>query len=471
MEEISHTHLFGADCLLVERSDSLRLYAKDENDYPIIYRHCIDAGFDISYRTLSGKKSDASIDYAKPCCGAVDLYPRYIFERYIDKPVSGFELTGEAVDDFFSPADYYYFKSNFEEGNQVDLVYGSELVRAWKIIFEGSSVGVALKYGGILSRGTSSDLMLHPKIEVSFEPSNSVDYVFRVYKILVRFLQIVRYRHSYGRLRVDLFSGTSDKKSFIGRLRECSSSRVPLAKVGHIAGFRLYLPHIEKVLQFAADNTEYDCRHYPENELRCFKEDYSLIDFTSIYTAFEAECNADRELYLKYEVDPYKSVRRKFLKYAKAFPSDGSDVVACFLKEVNNRVSGIGRNRGQRQSIMRAYGLLKSAVDSSLSALFHLGNCGEARTLSDDEIFQIADALTKLRGGVFHGTYSGALSDSDIDRIRFLEVLTYAQTLKRIGFDDSVIERIVGLVFDSNSIALNESLRFQEGMKPLLSEA
>ena len=44
----------------------------------------------------------------------------------------------------------------------------------------------------------------------------------------------------------------------------------------------------------------------------------------------------------------------------------------------------------------------------------------------------------------------------DARRISFLEILTHAMMLKRLGLDDPDIERIIGVVFSCNYIVFNE---------------
>lgn len=47
-------------------------------------------------------------------------------------------------------------------------------------------------------------------------------------------------------------------------------------------------------------------------------------------------------------------------------------------------------------------------------------------------------------------------SDVDAQKIRFLEILTYSQLLKRIRLEDPDIERVIGALFGCNYVLFQE---------------
>ena len=61
-----------------------------------------------------------------------------------------------------------------------------------------------------------------------------------------------------------------------------------------------------------------------------------------------------------------------------------------------------------------------------------------------------------LRVSMSHGDSTSSFSDEDAQLIRFFEILIYSQTLKRIGFSDSDIERIIGALFGCNYVLVQE---------------
>ena len=77
-------------------------------------------------------------------------------------------------------------------------------------------------------------------------------------------------------------------------------------------------------------------------------------------------------------------------------------------------------------------------------------------SLQEKEIKKIAIFLAGQRGSVAHGGFTSMFSDVDAQKIRFLEILTYAQMLKRVGLGDLDIERIIGAVFYCHYILSQE---------------
>ena len=77
-------------------------------------------------------------------------------------------------------------------------------------------------------------------------------------------------------------------------------------------------------------------------------------------------------------------------------------------------------------------------------------------SLQDTDLKKIATFLAGQRGAVAHGGFSGTFSDLDAQKIRFLEILTYAQFLKRVGLGDADIERVIGALFGCNFVLFKE---------------
>ena len=69
---------------------------------------------------------------------------------------------------------------------------------------------------------------------------------------------------------------------------------------------------------------------------------------------------------------------------------------------------------------------------------------------------EVVEFLVGQRGAIAHGRFSGVFSDIDAQKIHFLEILTYAQLLKRVGLNDEEIERVIGIVFGCNYVVFRE---------------
>lgn len=106
--------------------------------------------------------------------------------------------------------------------------------------------------------------------------------------------------------------------------------------------------------------------------------------------------------------------------------------------------------------IVNAYQVLHEALDKSIENIFYLPEFRLKGPLQMKEIKKIAGFLAGQRGKVAHGGFSGAFSDVDAQKIHFLEIITCAQLLKRVGLEDEDIERIVGAVFGCNYVLFQE---------------
>ena len=76
--------------------------------------------------------------------------------------------------------------------------------------------------------------------------------------------------------------------------------------------------------------------------------------------------------------------------------------------------------------------------------------------MTSKNLNEVVEFLTGQRGAIAHGRFSSIFSDVDAQKIHFLEILTYAQMLKRIGLDDKDIERVVGVLFGCNYVFFQE---------------
>ena len=95
-------------------------------------------------------------------------------------------------------------------------------------------------------------------------------------------------------------------------------------------------------------------------------------------------------------------------------------------------------------------------MNGSLKYILYRTKYVSEKTWNDNTISSIAQWLVDLRGTIVHGDSTSSFSDEDAQLIRFFEILIYSQTLKRIGFSDSDIERIIGALFGCNYVLVQE---------------
>ena len=126
----------------------------------------------------------------------------------------------------------------------------------------------------------------------------------------------------------------------------------------------------------------------------------------------------------------------------------------AFISNARANLLKQGTEFGQRKKIKNAYSVLKKALESSIENIFFLPAFSCKVYLTIKNLNEVVEFLTGQRGAIAHGRFSGVFSDVDAQKIHFLEILTYAQMLKRIGLDDKDIERVVGVLFGCNYVFL-----------------
>ena len=457
MKETGQITLWNTEFVFVVDAENILLISKDKEDIKKINSHFDDTNFIINYSPSVGN-STAFIERVQfGYNGAIKLFPKYIVDQCHTDSFAGFEITGEAIDDFFSPSRYFYDRREKDVTESVDFIYHSEIADKWTVTFEDQPITITLSYGDILRWGTASDLMLHPKLTVDFEQTSDTQYMYRVYSFVVRFLQLVRYDTKCGKLRVELFCKEQEKMSYNGRLYDFSIDQSQFYKGNHEAEYGCYKPYIQRFLQFAADSPEYNFSHYPSNGIRYRGRHYSAVDFLNVFSAFESECHAASKLYENADTTKIQSVKDSLVALVEGYPStDLSEEETEFLKNARENLIKQGTEFGQRKKLKIAYGILKEALESSIENIFYLPTFKCKGNLTKKQLGDVVELLVAQRGAIAHGRFVGMFSDFDAQKIHFLEILTYAQMLKRIGLENKDIERVIGVVFGCNYVAFNE---------------
>lgn len=458
MVDTSYVTVWNTECILVEESDGLYLIPKEKDDIQKIRPYFDDQEFVLRYSGKIGYDSIAFVERVQHQMNhTIKIFPKYIINRCHIESFSGFEMTGEAIDDFFSPVRYFYDRPKADEKIKADFFYNHEVADEWVISFEGKSLTITLSYGDILSHGIASDLKLHPKLTVEFEQTTDTLFVYRVYSCIVRFLRVIRYDTNCGKLSVELFDRTGGRFSYNGKLRDFAIGQDLFYKGIHEVEYSCYRPYIQRFLQFAADNTQYTFYHYPTEGLRFRGIHYSAVDYMNIFAAFEAECHANEDLYENADATKVQSIKDTLVEQIKTYPRDGlKKEETDFIRNARDRIMQLGTQYGQQKKITNAYGVLHKALDGSIENIFYLPEFRLNGPLKSKDLKKIAEFLAGQRGAVAHGGFSGVFTDADAQKIHFLEILTYAQLVKRAGLDDCDIERVIGAVFGCNHVLFQE---------------
>ena len=457
MKETGQITLWDVEFVFVVDDDSILLIPKEKEDIKKINSHFDDIDFIINYSYNIGHATAFIERVEYGINGAIKLYHKYIVDKCHKDLFAGFEITGEAIDYFFSPSRYFFDRRKKGMEANVDFIYHSEIADKWTVTFEDRPITITLSYGDILRWGTASDLMLHPKLTVDFDQTSDTQYVYRVYSFIIRFLQLVRYDTKCGKLRVELVCREQGKMSYNGRLYDFSMDQSQFYKGNHEIEYGCYKPYIQRFLQFAADSPEYNSSHYPSNGLRYRGMHYSAVEFLNIFSAFESECHADSKLYENTDTTKIQSIKGSLVALIEGYPStDLSDEESEFLRNTKENLMKQGTEFGQRKKLKIAYGILKESLKSSIENIFYLPTFKCKGDLTTKQLGDVVEFLVAQRGAIAHGRFVGMFSDLDAQKIHFLEILTYAQMLKRIGLEDKDIERIIGVVFGCNYVVFRE---------------
>lgn len=457
MNETGYITLWDVECVYIVEDNDIIIIPKHSDDIRKINSHFDDQNFVIKYHSAIGCAIAfiERVEFSAQQC--IKLFPKYIINRFNNQAFSGFEITGEAIDCFFSPSRYFYDRAKLGVSSNVDLIYHSEIADQWAVFFENKQIKITLSYGDILRRGVGSDLMLHPKLTVAFDQTDDTEFVYRVYSIIVRFLRIVRYDLRRGKHRIELYGENDGKRYFNGCMYDFFMENSEFSVFSHEIEYGFYKPYIGRFLQFSADNPQYAFHHYPTNGIRYRGRHYSAVDFLNIFSAFESECNADQDLYKNADTARIQRIKDSIINLINEYPSkELTSEEKAFLDNAKQNLLKQGTEFGQRKKIKKAYRILQKALETSIGNIFFLPEFRCNGDLSNDELDIIVEFLVGQRGTIAHGGFFDAFSDADAQKIHFLEILTYAQLLKRIGLDDIDIERVIGIVFGCNYIAFQE---------------
>ena len=435
----------GIDCVLYQDSDGIRLLPVDHNDKIVKYTGKRDFIFSYKQRLYD---SIFLIDRVEMCLDfSIKLVPKYNLICMRDTKIQGLEIYGGAIDDFFNPVGYFFPKRKNGEVIR-DILYNQENVDVWKIKFENDDITIALYYGNVLSNGAGSDMVIHPKLSVRFSHSeNNIDYIYRVYSVITRFLQIVRYDLYFGNCVVNL---TDTLGNFCGRFYDYDIYNTDYSKQMLENHYKYYKTNIAAILQFSADNQTLYMNHFPQKTSRLSENDFTTENLISIFGAFESEYALLKDIYGKADKSCIKSIKTKLISiFDEHYKCVNSDEEKSFLTIAKSKISNIGNELGQAKKMQKVYERLLPALKSSVADILYLFS-NNISDIQSGNISKIATELSEMRGKAAHGHDFRRFSPKQGQAIRFLEILAYAQLLKRAKISDDDIELFLGIIFRCN---------------------
>ena len=300
-----YTEFDGVKCIYLGDKSIIKLIPCDKNDLQKLYKHYNDHDFLFGFSDDIHANCIAFIDHLQMHCSfSIDLSWKFLFKLVNTNPITEMHITGEAIDEIFHPASYFYEKHMKGMTNDTDLAYESEIADNWQITIDDTIVNVVLQYGGILQEGTASDIMLHPQLIIKFHPTTDMNQIYKMYSVIERFLQIIQFNRSIGRIHVKL-QGDKDDLYNWGQLCVPDFSGENRANFNQLK--YVYLEaYIQKLLQFSADNCNISLDFLPDTELWQLPEEDIPKIITRLFAAFESEYKANNLFYEPIKEDTTK---------------------------------------------------------------------------------------------------------------------------------------------------------------------
>ena len=306
--------------------------------------------------------------------------------------------------------------------------------------FEKQEIKLEISYGEILRKGVSSDLQIHAKLKVMFKESNDFDFIYRVYLIVVKFMNIVSYQTNFNHKRLEFFGkNKSTDHSLKGYLIVKKYNLT--TPDNHISNLlRTWDPYIESLLDLIVKDNNISVQHLPHDRYIIYKTRVSR--FSSIFAAFEVEFKKQYSERDAFNISSnLVELKKSFINYLKdKISSSLNDDEKWFFNEVKTRVDQIGSSLGQRAKIKFAY-------EKNIEVFKESFNFSNEKGFIFD---QTMDKINKLRGFVIHENYVPNDIDDYEKPILFIEILTSILFLRRLNMNSSEIVNVIGNIFMDN---------------------
>lgn len=450
--EYGYINYFNIDCIYSISGNTMDIIAKDDGDIQNLLEHLYDKNYTIQYSSPIYKQSYAHVlqGYYRTV-NALQLNLDYRLETVPNEGYIGMDIKGDEIDMFFNPANYYYFKREKSKNNHVDLNYNIEKIDDFEFTLADKKIFITLNYGNILSDGIASDMKLHPILYVRFERTKDIIFINSVYLTIIRFIKLVMHKKTVN-LQVPRVIGICNGiQSHVGDIFYKPYSKDNSYYDSNIE-YNFFKPYINKLLQLVADDSDGLITHFPElNESRF---DYDVLRFLKVFIAFESECSKRKVRYENANDSSVKVIKKDAVNAMKLLRTDATDnEEKDFVDQAIDKITKIGTEYGQNKKIQNAYEVLSTCLCSSMNQIFWTNK--NSNIENSEIVKETAKALASTRGKIAHGSFTGELTDADMTNIRFLDILVYAQILKRAGVDDNQIELILGCEFLCNSIFIN----------------
>ncbi|MEA4914377.1 MAG: hypothetical protein VB061_07395 [Christensenella sp.] len=436
--EIGTTNFEGVECTYARDWKTIYLSPQNQSDFfrldlserrgfliKLINNHDITVAYisNVEYHMMNSYKLNAE----------------FLFKYTLSDPneplnLTGMKLTGNEIDAIYSPVWHFYRATNKGSiKHEADLLYASEKVESFRITIESKPILIEFYIGDILSEGITGDNKLHTQIIISFDKTDDILFAYKVYAIVVRFLQMLLYKQEVGFQYIEIFRSTEEyEKSLLGHLwTEKNSSE----RIESLENYYLQ-PFYQKIMQTLANDEKSYLKHLPQKQ-QAFPR-YEAIDILTAFSAFEYECHMDKATFIQ-KADCFSEVKKESEEFFNILETKYSDEkYTGFFKSMKEKIKTVGNEYGEKQRLINAYNICKNVLSS-------------ASTYSiPSDITKAAERIVEMRNKAIHHSYFPSIDDYDNKCIRLLHTICYAMFLRRVAIPDYIAELTLDDVFHCN---------------------
>ena len=371
--------------------------------------------------------------------GAYLLKAEYVFSRWDGNGnISGLEIYGESIDDLmaFINTENDLFDGDHHLHSRKETVFSS-----WDMTFRGKRVSVQMLLANVQNYKGRSTYDFHPVFRVCVQEDDNIDTLYTIYRSLMNAVRIMRFRFPTGEISVKLWD-LKDTPRKIGVMIDGAPDKVSFSRRYSIAPLQFWEPYMKRLLQFCMNDDNLQLEWFPYETQRFCPEDYDPHCFSHLFTAFEHECHREPEIYESVStdsIDDIKSVILADLENIKGQTKNEEEL--RFVEKTITTVAKLDTQIGQKKKLLRAYGYVCEGISDLLPIIYS----SEGKSYKGEEM---RSRIPALRGRIVHEGGNYHFSDLDAGAAKILELIVYAQMLRRAGMKIDEIKKIIEFVFE-----------------------
>lgn len=371
--------------------------------------------------------------------GEYKLTAEYVFSRWDGNGIiSGMDIYGEAVDDLMALLNNQ--SQLFGEGTHLHSKK-EKVFSSWDLTYRGEEIRVQMLIANVQNYKGRSIFEFHPVLRVYVPGAENTDKLFAIYKGLLNAIRIMRYRFPAGDINVKLWD-MNDTPRKVGVMTDGVQEKADFIRRYSIAPIQFWTPYMKRLFQFCLNDDSLQLDWFPYEAQRYCPEDYDPHFFSLLFTAFEHECHRESEIYESVSTEAIDGIRELVLSDLENIKGKTKTVEELgFVEKAINSIAKLDTQIGQKKKLLRAYEYVCEGISEFINyTLLSMDKCYKA-----DEILS---HIPVLRGKIVHegGTYH--FTDVDARAAKMLELIVYAQMLRRAGMEFDEIKKIIEFVFE-----------------------